>query len=105
VSRIDNLTLELSKDFKNQIQNYKRNLDLIFDNNNDVTVSDYSKEEEDNNTKDVVVYADKERIAQVLINLVDNAIKNTDSGKIIITITKANLTDTETRKFLTIIKR
>ena len=113
MARIDNLTLELSKeqfslpvlisaviqDFKNQIQSYKRNLDLVFDNNDDVTVSDFSKkEEDDNNTIDVIVDADKERIAQVLINLVDNAIKNTDSGKIIITITKANLTDTETIK-------
>ncbi|MDQ2684771.1 MAG: HAMP domain-containing histidine kinase [Thermoproteota archaeon] len=94
MAKIDDLTLRLCKeqfslhdlistvvqDFRNQIQFNKRNLVLIYD---DTSVSNPTKE---NNNKNIIIEADKERIAQVLINLVDNAIKSTESGKIIITI-------------------
>jgi signal transduction histidine kinase/ActR/RegA family two-component response regulator len=36
---------------------------------------------------DTVLISDKERIAQIIINLTDNAIKNTDSGKVDVKIT------------------
>jgi signal transduction histidine kinase len=95
MARIDNFTLELSiekfslsalistivKDFRNQIHDGKqRNLDLIY---NNTTIPSNSKHEDNN--KDVIIRADKDRIAQVIINMVDNAIKNTDCGKIVVT--------------------
>ncbi len=95
MARIDNFTLELSiekfslsalistivKDFRNQIQDGKqRNLDLIY---NNTTIPSNSKHEDNN--KDVIIRADKDRIAQVIINMVDNAIKNTDCCKIVVT--------------------
>lgn len=101
MARIDNLTLELYReqfnlpdlistvveDFRNQTRVNKRNLDLIYD------TASHSTEE---NKKDVIIEADKERITQVLISLIDHAIKNTDKGKIIITIgTNVNNTDTK----------
>ena len=122
MARIDNLNLEISKqqfslpdlistiiqDFGKQIQGNKRNLELIYDdNNNTTTVSVLTgaeagadeEEEEEKSCKDLIIKADKERIAQVIINLLDNAIKNTDSGKIIttVTITSANVANTETK--------
>jgi two-component system phosphate regulon sensor histidine kinase PhoR len=43
----------------------------------------------DNGQRNTIVLADRERITQVLINLVDNAIKYGDQeGKIVITLTK-----------------
>lgn len=100
MAKIDDLSLKLYKeqfslpalistivqDFRNQIKVNKRNLDLTYDN------TFASNPTEESNTKDVIIEADKERIAQVLINLVDNAIKNTESGKIIITISSSNST-------------
>lgn len=91
MARIDNLALKLHKelfslpdlistvvyDFRNQIKINKKNLDIIFD-----TVS--SSFEEKN--KDIIIKADKDRIAQVLNNLVENAVNSTDNGKIVITI-------------------
>lgn len=100
MAKIDNLTLNLYKeqfslpvlistviqDFRNQIRLYKGNLDLIYDD----TTSNSNEE----NNKDDIIEADKDRIAQVLINLVDNAIKSTDSGEIIIT-TSTNVIRTD----------
>ncbi len=109
MARIDSLNLQVSKeqfslsalistivqDFKKQIQgNKKRNLDLIYDN---ITAAAGNPTEEDNN-KDVIIEADKDRIAQVIINLVDNAITNTDSGKIVITTTTINPSHIENKK-------
>jgi len=103
MATIDNLTIQLYKeqfslptlistvvqDFRNRTRASKGNVDLLYDDtrSNPKEVS-----------KDVIVEADKDRIAQVLINLVDNAIKFTDSGKIVITIS-TNVTNTDTDNF------
>lgn len=109
--KIDDLSLKLYKeqfslpslistvvlDFRNQIRFNNRNLELIYDDNN--SASNFT--EKNNNNKDVIIEADKERIAQVFINLVDNAIRNTeDGGKIIITVnsnSSTNVTNTEAK--------
>lgn len=103
MARIDNFNLELTKeqfnlsslistivkDFRNQIKySNKKNLDLIYDNS---TILRFNLNQENNNN-DVFIKADRDRIAQVIINLVDNAIKNTDSGKITIITTTADPT-------------
>lgn len=103
MARIDNFNLELTKeqfnlsllistivkDFRNQIKySNKKNLDLIYDNS---TILGFNLNQENNNN-DVFIKADRDRIAQVIINLVDNAIKNTDSGKITIITTTADPT-------------
>ena len=79
------------QDFKNQLKVNKRNLDLVYD---DTTTSNCTKED----NKAIIIEADKERIGQVLNNLVDNAIKNTDSGMIIITTNNTNVTNTDIKK-------
>lgn len=103
MARIDNFNLELTKeqfnlsslistivkDFRNQIKySNKKNLDLIYDNS---TILRFNLNQENNNN-DVFIKADRDRIAQVIINLVDNAIKNTDSGKITIITTTTDPT-------------
>ena len=106
MAKIDDLSLKLYKekfslpdlistvvqDFRNQIKVNERNLDLVYN------YTFASNPTEENNNKDVTIEADKERITQVLINLVDNAIKNTESGKIIISISITNEANTETKK-------
>ncbi|HEU5119695.1 MAG TPA: HAMP domain-containing sensor histidine kinase, partial [Candidatus Nitrosocosmicus sp.] len=83
MAKIDDLSLKLNKeqfslpalistvvqDFRNQIKVNKQKVDLIYDD----TTSSFNNVEEKVN-KDVIVKADKERIVQVLVNLVDNAI-------------------------------
>jgi signal transduction histidine kinase len=71
---LTDLTASIIEDFKNDIQKKGSNVGLLY-------------EPEDNNL--VVVEADKERITQVISNLLNNAIKFTKKGNISIKVVKA----------------
>jgi signal transduction histidine kinase len=71
---LTDLTASIIEDFKNDIQKKGSNVGLLY-------------ELQDNNL--VVVEADKERITQVISNLLDNAIKFTKEGNISIKVVKA----------------
>jgi signal transduction histidine kinase len=71
---LTDLTASIIEDFKNDIQKKGSNVGLLY-------------ELQDNNL--VVVEADKERITQVISNLLNNAIKFTKEGNISIKVVKA----------------
>ena len=92
VTRIESDTLKLNKekfdmhklvidtinDFTNKFKNPRRNnFKVVYDNSD-------SKDEDDI----IIVYADKNRIQQVISNLIDNAYKFTENGDITVRIKK-----------------
>ncbi len=72
---LDELLVSLIKDYQQLLarDNKTKHIQII-----------YNKSRQ--NKKDVIVYADKERVIQVISNLLENAIKFTDQGKITISI-------------------
>ncbi len=85
LSRIDEKTLKIVKNnFKitDLLDNLKftYNKQILEQNNNDISViTSFNK-----NNKDLLLYSDKFRINQILSNLIDNAIKYSKKGNIII---------------------
>ena len=96
VSKIDNNALTLNKehfklteviscivhDLRDQLIHNNKSVNIIFD---DI---DIEKEEEE---KDIVIYADKERITRVISNILDNAIRFAKEGIIHINIERNNI--------------
>ncbi len=76
---LKDLILAIINDFHQQIQTdiQNKNIEIVYDNTN--------------GDGDVYINADKARITQVISNLLDNAIKFTENGKIYIEIDKKNM--------------
>jgi signal transduction histidine kinase len=96
ISKIDNNALTLNKehfkltevisgivhDLRDQLIQNNKSVNIIYDN------IDIEKEEEE---KDIVIDGDKERITQVISNILDNAIRFTKEGIIHINIERNNI--------------
>lgn len=79
---LDELLVLIIKDYQIQLEKDKKTKDL------QITYRNLNQDK-----KDVVVYADKARITQVISNLIENTIKFSRQGEIIITVGKQNNTD------------
>lgn len=77
---LDVLVSSIIQDIKVQIRHSKKNINIFYD--------DKSQVEEEKEAEGTYIEADRDRIAQVLANLLDNAIKFTDAGTIVVTISK-----------------
>ncbi len=80
---LDALVSSIIQDFKIQISHSKKNLDIFYDTKLQVEGGEEEKE------KGTFIEADRDRITQVIVNLLDNAIKFTDAGTIVVTINKS----------------
>jgi signal transduction histidine kinase len=78
---LDDLVSSIIQDFKIQISHSKKNLNILCD-----TKSQIEGEEEEEGGN--FIEADRDRIAQVIVNFLDNAIKFTDAGTIVVTTSK-----------------
>ena len=87
VTKIEAKTLELYE------EDFNLN-DVVIDSMNDITLStDFLKNENirlSYNPQDILIHADKERISQVISNLLTNAIKFTKQGTIFVNVDKKN---------------
>jgi signal transduction histidine kinase len=72
---IGELVSEIMNDIKEKVVETKKNIKLFFELYND-----------NNNNKKIIVEADKNRISQVISNLLNNAIKFTDEGSITVIV-------------------
>jgi signal transduction histidine kinase len=82
---LDALVSLIIQDFKIQISHSKKNLDIFYDTKLQV---DGGGGEEEEKEKGTFIEADRDKITQVIVNLLDNAIKFTDAGTIVVTINK-----------------
>lgn len=76
---LDDLLFLIIKEHQRQLEKDEttKDMQIIYENSN-------------HDKKNVIIYADKERINQVISNLIENAIKFTTQGKITITVDKEN---------------
>ena len=91
MSKIDNNVLTLNKeqfnlneflsstvdDIRENVMSYNKKINIVYNNNSNGI-----------NDKDIIIEGDKERIIQVISNILDNAIKFTNEGTISIDIEK-----------------
>jgi signal transduction histidine kinase len=88
VSKIESSLLKLSKsqvDLNEKIKNVKNDIENCYDDRNNSNVKIIFEPKET-----IIVYADKDRIHQVLSNLLNNAIKFTKNGTVTINTNIAN---------------
>jgi signal transduction histidine kinase len=88
VSKIESSLLKLSKsqvDLNEKIKNVKNDIENCYDDRNNSNVKIIFEPKET-----IIVYADKDRIHQVLSNLLNNAIKFTKNGTVTINTRIAN---------------
>jgi signal transduction histidine kinase len=98
--RLERLTQDLLDVAKIEGQSLKLNRErfnigelitmLIKDFRKQLAGGDHASLEYESKGQDIVVEADKERITQVISNLIDNALKFTNNGRVIITTEKEN---------------
>jgi signal transduction histidine kinase len=84
---LDALVSSIIQDFKIQISHSKKNLDIFYDTKLQVEGGRGGEEEE--KEKGTFIEADRDRMTQLIVNLLDNAIKFTDAGTIVVTINKS----------------
>ncbi|MGN6347863.1 MAG: sensor histidine kinase [Candidatus Nitrosocosmicus sp.] len=85
---LKDLLLSVICDYQQHIQKdvISKNIEIVFD--------------DPNENSDICIYADKTRITQVISNLIDNAIKFTDEGKIYIKIDRMSDANNNSDKIL-----
>lgn len=71
--------LQVAEDIRNQVTRDKKNVNIIYDAVNPKIVS--KKEQED-----IIIEGDKERIAQVISNILDNAVRFVKEGTVAISV-------------------
>ena len=88
---LDDLISNIVEDYRNQIEKNNDNVELLYYNSNSIT----DEREKNNDSKIIVVQADRARLIQVISNLLDNAIKftkkrddNNKAGSIYVTAEK-----------------
>jgi two-component system sensor histidine kinase VicK len=105
MSRIDNNTLVLNKeqfnlteamsnivqDLQNQIIHDNKSVNIIYD-GIDMKKDDKGKGKDE---KDIVIEGDRERITQVISNILDNAMRSTQEGIIRIDVERKNIINNE----------
>ena len=75
---LDALVSTVIQDFKSQISRSKKNLNIFYD----------AKSQVEEGEEGTLIEADRDKIMQVLFNILDNAIKFTDTGTIVVTTSK-----------------
>ncbi|HET7147165.1 MAG TPA: HAMP domain-containing sensor histidine kinase [Candidatus Nitrosopolaris sp.] len=98
VTKIEGRSLELNKVVFNLN-------DILINAINDITLGRNSPKNENlrlsyNHHPDVLIQADKERISQVISNLLDNAIKFTSKGTILVSVEKDKRDNSEDNKYV-----
>jgi signal transduction histidine kinase len=103
MSKIDNNTLVLNKeqfnlteamsnivqDLQNQIIHDNKSVNIIYDG------IDMKKDDKGKDEKDIVIEGDRERITQVISNILDNAMRATQEGIIRIDVERKNIINNE----------
>ena len=103
MSKIDNNTLVLNKeqfnlteamsnivqDLQNQIIHDNKSVNIIYDG------IDMKKDDKGKDEKDIVIEGDRERITQVITNILDNAMRATQKGIIRIDVERKNIINNE----------
>ena len=77
---LDALVSTVIQDFKSQISRSKKNLNIVYD---------AKSQFEGDGEEGTFIEADRDKIVQVLVNILDNAIKFTDTGTIVVTTSKS----------------
>ncbi len=80
---LDDLIITIVEDIQSQVSQDKENLSIHY---NTASIIKRGKEKED-----IKIVADKDRITQVITNLLDNAIRFTEKGTIVITISRDDI--------------